>query len=104
MSVHHLERRDGVLVIYVDAGDIVVYLYAGQPTDSGAQAGEDRDAIVVDVHRRTEAGDRRLRVLLDGIPVAPFPLAGSCIFGSASSERGDLALPTAQHTERHLHE
>ncbi|GGK81810.1 hypothetical protein Sme01_62770 [Sphaerisporangium melleum] len=104
MSVQSLERRDGVLVVYVDAGDVVVFLYASQPTASSTQAGEDLDAIVVDVHRRTEAGDRRLRLLLDGSPVQPLPLAASFTPGSASSQRGDLALPTAEHIERHSHE
>ncbi|WP_424534207.1 hypothetical protein ACOZ38_28345 [Sphaerisporangium viridialbum] len=66
--MQRFERDDGTLIIYIDAGDIVAFVYAGRPTEAGTRAGDQRDAVVVDLHRRTEAGEERLHVLLDGVP------------------------------------
>ncbi|MFG1879542.1 hypothetical protein ACGFIV_32380 [Sphaerisporangium sp. NPDC049003] len=66
--MQRFERDDGTLIIYIDAGDIVVFVYAGRPTEASARAGGQRDAVVVDLHRRTEAGEQRLHVLVDGAP------------------------------------
>lgn len=62
ISVERFERDDGTLIIYIDAADIVAFIYTGQPTDAGGGA----DPVVIDLHRRTEAGERRLQVLVDG--------------------------------------
>ncbi|MEU9891100.1 hypothetical protein [Sphaerisporangium sp. NPDC051011] len=68
ISVQRFERDDGTLIIYIDAGDVVAFIYAGRPATADTQADGPRDPVVLDVHLRTEAGEQRLHVLVDGVP------------------------------------
>jgi hypothetical protein len=80
ISVHHLEHRDGRPIVYVDAGDVVVFIYIGHPAMAGTttgtpagstSAGDLLEGIVLDVHRRNRAGEQRLHLLLDEAPTGP---------------------------------
>jgi hypothetical protein len=65
ISVERLERDDGASVIYVNAGDLVAFIYTDRCSGHG-RSPCDLDTVVIDLHLRTELGAQRLRVLLDG--------------------------------------
>ena len=70
ITVERLERADGAPIIYLNAADVVAFIYIGQAAGDSPQAGGGTGAgpVVIDVHRRTDAAQRRLRFLLDNAP------------------------------------
>ncbi|SEG48752.1 hypothetical protein SAMN04489712_105494 [Thermomonospora echinospora] len=95
ITVERLERDDGTLITYLDAADVVA-VYTGQTTHGSPQAdsGTDAGPVVIDVHRRTDAAQRRLRFLLDDAPAWLLALepAQFRVVASAGSPQGSLEL------------
>ncbi len=129
--VGRFDGDDGTPIIYIDAADIVVFIYtqptqdANGPTDhnarpftpppksppghvtdghahdvAGGVAGPVAGPVVIDLHRRTETGQHRLRVLLDGAPARLLTIDPAQFHARTSTGSGGLELACARCRNR----
>ncbi|WP_019632477.1 hypothetical protein [Actinomadura atramentaria] len=86
LTVQHLERHDGTRLLYLDGGDVEAFVYLGTNADTNPRPASDSalsqpapravtqsglaaaDPLVIQLHPRSEAGRRRLQVLVHDVP------------------------------------
>lgn len=99
ITVERFERDDGTQVIYLDASDVVAFIYTGHR--AGSHSG--LDPVVVDLHRRTEAGERRLHLMVDDTDAQLLTVDPSQFVTAPSSVQGGRGWDlVCARCERHL--